>query len=223
MRRDPRATANSFRAGGAKLAATNARASNAAACHSAASDEYRARVRLDARLPRVQRLHRRVALVEEDAHQDVSGLISELLERQRGGLVAVREVSARAYGVVKRVGLAKESRVARAKVKVVVQLADARGDLPDLPSLEPSLGQGIAVVLLELPQPSERLERLRTSDGERARGRLTSSALFSAGKTSNFQTSNRDRRAGLERTRDGDGRRRRRRLSDERERFGERT
>ena len=43
MRRDPRATANSFRAGGAKLAATNARASNAAACHSAASDEYRER------------------------------------------------------------------------------------------------------------------------------------------------------------------------------------
>lgn len=97
----------------------------------------------------------------------MSGLVSELLERQRGGLVAVREVSARADGVVKGVGLAKESRVARAKVKVVVQLADARGDLPDLPSLEPSLGQGIAVVLLELPEPSERLERLRTSEGER--------------------------------------------------------
>lgn len=153
----------------------------------------------------------------------MSGLISELLERQRGGLVTVCEVSARAYGVVKRVRLAKESRVARAKVKVVVQLADARGDLPDLPTLEPSLGQGIAVVLLELPQPSERPERLRTSDGETSAGEVDLVSTFFYRDAADSKASNGDRRAGLERTRDGDGRRRRRRLSDERERFGERT
>ena len=127
-------------------------------------------VGVDVAPPRLHHLPGFLEFVYEQTRHDVPGSVPQAFLRQSRRLVALGEVLALTRGAEKRVRLGEVPALARSQVKRVVQLPDAARDLADLPPTQTRIGERGAVLLLEPPQPRERLERLRGRDVQRERG-----------------------------------------------------
>ena len=81
--------------------------------------------------------------------------------RRRGGRGGGGgEVSSAVYGLVEDVGADEGARLGGAEVARVVELADPRGDLADLPAAEPGGDELPPPLLLQAPQAGVGLEGL---------------------------------------------------------------
>lgn len=97
--------------------------------------------------------------IEEERDEEKASVEPQLLEADREILCPL-EVASVENGLVEDVRLEEEPRLAAPHVLPEVDLTDSGGDLPDLPSVEPTIHKLRPVLLLILPHPHVRLEHL---------------------------------------------------------------